>query len=317
MAITFPTPKMINVGKIKMEIYEQGEGFPVVLVHGFPEIAYSWRYQIPALAEAGYRVIAPNQRGYGASDKPEPVNAYDLKNLCGDLAGLLDTLGLEKAVFIGHDWGSIVAWHMPLYHADRVSGVIGMSVPFSPRLEMEPIAFFEEVFGPDMYIVHFNRQPGVADAAFAANIDRFLTNIYRHKQWEDLESESSNNGSSFGLSMMSMLDVVDPPGESLMSEEELAVYIETFRKGGFTGPINWYRNFTRNWELSVDLPQKINAPCGMIYGEYDMVPKGGDVSQYIPNLETVTFKCGHWIQQEKAEETNAFLIDWLERNAPQ
>jgi len=316
MAISFPDPKMIKTSDITIEVFEQGAGFPVILAHGFPELAYSWRYQIPVLAEAGYRVIAPNQRGYGETDKPEAVEAYDIKHLCGDMANLMDALGLEKAIFVGHDWGGPVVWNMPLYHPDRVAGVIGMSVPFSPRGPGDPVAFMEQMFGPDMYIVQFNRQPGVADEIFASNIDRFFTNVFRQKQWVGRETKPSNDGSSFGVSIINSLETEDPPGEPLMTDGEKAVFVKAFSKGGFTGPINWYRNITRNWEISTDLPQKIDVPCGMIYGSYDLVPKGGDVSEYVPNLETITFECGHWIQQEKVEETNAFLSDWLKRNAP-
>jgi pimeloyl-ACP methyl ester carboxylesterase len=316
MAIEFPEPKMVKTKEITIEVFEQGEGFPVVLAHGFPELAYSWRFQIPVLAEAGYRVIAPNQRGYGATDKPEPVEAYDLQHLCGDMAGLLDALGLDKAIFVGHDWGGPVVWNMPLYHPDRVAGVVGMSVPFQPRGKTDPVAFMEQIFGPDMYIVQFNRQPGVADRIFADNIERFFTNVFRHKQWEGMDTKPRNDGSSFGVSIINSLKNENPPGEPLMSDKEMAVFIEAFRKGGFTGPINWYRNITRNWEISADLPQKINVPCGMIYGTYDLVPKGGDVSEYVPDLEIIEFECGHWIQQEKVNETNTFLLDWLKRNAP-
>ena len=316
MAIEFPEPKMVKTKEITIEVFEQGEGFPVVLAHGFPELAYSWRFQIPVLAEAGYRVIAPNQRGYGATDKPKPVEAYDLQHLCGDMAGLLDSLGLDKAIFVGHDWGGPVVWNMPLYHPDRVAGVVGMSVPFQPRGQNDPVAMMEQFFGPEHYIVHFNRQSGVADKIFADNIERFFTNVFRHRQWVSQSAESAAEQPSFNVSLMAMVELTDPPGEPLMSEEEMEVFIEAFSKGGFAGPINWYRNITRNWELAVDLPQRIDVPCGMIYGAYDIVPRGGDVSQYVPNLETVTFECGHWIQQEKADETNAFLLDWLKRNAP-
>ena len=216
-------------------------------------------------------------------------------------------------MFIGHDWGGPVVWNMPLYHPDRVAGVVGMSVPFHPRAGADPVAIMEHVYGPDMYIVQFNRQPGVADKIFADNIERFFTNIFRQKQWVGMDAKPRNDMSSFGVSLINLLEDVNPPGEPLMSDEELAVFINAFRKGGFTGPINWYRNITRNWEISADLPQKINVPCGMIYAAYDLVPKGNDVSEYVADLETTEFECGHWIQQEKVEETNAFLIDWLNR----
>jgi pimeloyl-ACP methyl ester carboxylesterase len=169
MASQFPEATIYQIGDINMEVFEQGEGYPVILAHGFPELAYSWRHQIPVLAKAGYRVIAPNQRGYGATDKPESVEAYDLQHLCGDMAGLMDTLGIDKAIFIGHDWGGPVVWNMPLRYPDRVAGVVSLSVPYSPRGDFDPVAALEMMFGPDQYIVHFNRQPGVADAALKAD----------------------------------------------------------------------------------------------------------------------------------------------------
>jgi len=316
MTISFPEAKKHRINGINIEVFEQGDGFPLILAHGFPELAYSWRYQIPVLAEAGYRVIVPNQRGYGETDKPEPVEAYDIRHLCGDMNGLLDTLGLEKAIFIGHDWGGPVVWNMPLLYPDRVAGVVGMSVPFSPRAEFEPIATLEKFFGPEHYIVHFNRQPGVADTAFAGNSKRFFTNMFRTKQWEGRTEKTSETKPTFAVSLMRLLDFEEPTGEALMSDEELDVFINAFSKGGFTGPINWYRNITRNWENSADLTQRINVPCAMIYGKYDVVPKGDDVSRYVPNLETITLECGHWIQQEKSVEGEEFLGNWLKNNVP-
>ena len=120
---------------------------------------------------------------------------------------------------------------------------------------------------------------------------------------------------NFNVSLLNLLDVTDPPGKPLMSEEEMDVFVDAFSKGGFTGPINWYRNITRNWETSADIVQRIDVPCSMIYGEYDIVPKGGDISEYVPNVETITLECGHWIQQEKPNETNEFLLQWLQQNA--
>ncbi|MEE8399071.1 MAG: alpha/beta hydrolase, partial [Desulfobacterales bacterium] len=237
----------------------------------------------------------------------------DIPHLCGDMARLMDALGLEKAIFVGHDWGGPVVWNMPLLHPDRVAGVVGMSVSFSPRGPGDPVAFLEQMFGPDHYIVHFNRQPGVADAAFADNPRQFFNNIFRSGMWG---GASTDEKPSFAVSLMDMSEATDPPGEPLMSDEEMDVFVAAFSKGGFTGPINWYRNITRNWEISADIKQRIDVPCAMIYGKYDIVPKGGDLSEYVPNLESVTYECGHWIQQEEPEKVNAFLVDWLKRNAP-
>jgi pimeloyl-ACP methyl ester carboxylesterase len=311
---SFPEPSFYLTNGINMAVYEQGDGYPVIIAHGFPELAYSWRYQIPVLAEAGYRVIAPDQRGYGLTDKPEQVEAYDMQHLCGDMAGLLDALNIEKAMFIGHDWGGPVVWNMPLLHPGRVSGVVSLSVPFMPRTDSDPVAMLEQFFGPEHYIVHFNRQPGVADKAFADDPRRLFNNIFRKHMWSG--KSASSESVSYDVSLMAVLELTDPPGEPLMSDEEMDVFVEAFSKGGFTGPINWYRNITRNWEASEGVKQYIDLPCGMIFGEYDIVPKGGDVSACVPNLETVTFESGHWIQQERPDETNEFLLSWLQRHTP-
>ena len=317
MSIEFPDPKIIQTNSINMEVFEQGEGYPVILAHGFPELAFSWRFQIPVLADAGYRAIAPNQRGYGNTEKPDAIDAYDIRHLCGDMAGLMDALGLEKAIFVGHDWGGPVVWNMPLLYPDRVAGVVGMSVPFSPRGDVDPVTIYEERFGPEHYIVHFNRQPGVADATFASDPRRFFNNVFRRRRVRvERATKPPTERPSFNVSLMNTFSMMDPPGEPLMSDEEMAVFVAAFSKGGFTGPINWYRNITRNWETSADLPQRIDVPCAMVYGAYDIVPKGRDISEYVPNLESITIECGHWIQQERPDEVNAFLLDWLKRNVP-
>lgn len=168
MSIGFPDPTMVSTNGIDMAVYEAGpkDGFPVVLCHGFPELAYSWRHQLPALAAAGYRVIAPDQRGYGRTSRPDAVDAYDMVHLTGDLVGMLDALGLRKAVFVGHDWGGLVVWQMPLMHADRVEGVIGVNTPFLARPPIDPIMGMKALYGEDMYIVYFQK-PGEADAVLA------------------------------------------------------------------------------------------------------------------------------------------------------
>lgn len=304
----FPKPRLLEINGIKLEVYEAGEGIPIVLAHGWPELAYSWRYQVPALVAAGFRVILLNQRGYGKSDKPEEVEAYDIHHLCADHAGLLDSLNIEKAVYVGHDWGAIVLWNYALLYPERMIGLANLSVPFTPRAKSDPVAFWEDMLGPDFYIVHFNRQPGVAARAFEENTERFLRNIYRTNHWKG----SADFGAA-GRSILQMAEEVREDGELLMSEEELKIFVEAFEKGGFTYPCNWYRNFTRNWQTTADIPQIISHPTLMIYGEYDMVPKSENMGDYISDLEVHTLDCGHWIQQEKPQQTNNLLLDWLQR----
>ncbi len=305
----FPQPRMIETNGIELEVYQAGEGgIPIVLCHGWPEHAYSWRYQIPALVEAGYHCIVPNQRGYGASSKPEDVNAYDIHHLTNDHNGLLDTLGIEKAIYVGHDWGAIVVWNHALLNPDRILGVANLSVPFRARDKADPVAFWEQMLGQDFYIVHFNRQPGVAAAAFEKNPRLFLGNMYRTRQW----LEPAGNSEPACAAIVRLAEIENNRGELLMSEEELDVFVAAFEKGGFVAPCNWYRNFTRNWETTVDVEQKVTCPALMIYGQYDMVPQS-DMSPFVQDLEIHTLECGHWIQQEEPEKTNEILLEWLQR----
>ena len=307
--MVFPQSRMLNVNDIELEVFEAGQGgIPLVLAHGWPELAYSWRYQIEPLVDAGYHVILPNQRGYGASSKPTDVEAYDIHHLTNDHLGLLDVLEIDKAIYIGHDWGSIVLWQHALMHPERMIGFASLSVPLMVRQASDPVAFWEQMLGPDFYIVHFNRQPNVAAKSFLSNPDRFLRNMYRTEQWLD----RSNAKEPSGRAIIDYAEMEVAEGRMMMSEQELAVFVAAFTKGGFEGPCSWYRNFTRNWETTAHVEQKVRIPTLMIYGEHDMVPQI-DMSSSVDDIEIHTLDCGHWIQQEKPEETNRILLDWLDR----
>lgn len=306
----FPKPQMIETNGVTLEVFVAGEkGKPIVLAHGWPEHAYSWRYQIPVLVQAGYHVIVPNQRGYGASSRPEPVEDYDMTHMTGDLVGLLDHFGYDDAIFVGHDWGAIILWGLAMMHPGRISGLINMSVPFMERGETEWVGFWEKMLGPDMYIVHFNRQPGVADRVFEANTEAVLRGMYRTDQWLDEPRDPVP-----GMAIINLAEgKVEPGGKLLMSEQDLQVFVDGFNRSGFTAPLNWYRNFTRNWGILGDYEQKIKVPVLMIYGEHDMVPKSDTLDTHVDDLEVHTLDCGHWIQQERPEETNRLMLEWLER----
>jgi pimeloyl-ACP methyl ester carboxylesterase len=309
VTINFPEPTLVPVNQIRLAVHEAGdpEGAPIVLCHGFPELAFSWRHQIRPLADAGYHVMAPDQRGYGRSDIPEAVEDYDIHHLCGDMVGLLDAKDVEQAVFVGHDWGAIVVWNLATLHPDRVRAVINLSVPFMPRAPADPVSIWERRFGGDFYIVHFNRQPGVADTAFAKNTRQFLTNLYRTKTWEHPVERAP------GMGMINMSLEETPRGEAFMSGEELDYFVDAFERTGFTGGINWYRNFTRNWETTEGAPQKVELPALMIYGEHDAVGRSENLQEHVPNVDVHVLGCGHWIQQERPEETNAIILDWLKK----
>jgi len=305
--IEFPKPTMISVNGVALEVFEAGKqntGKPIVLCHGFPEHAYSWRYQIPALAAVGYHVIVPNQRGYGNSSRPTEVTDYDIEHLAGDLIRLLDHYGYEDATFIGHDWGANVVWSLALLHPKRVNKLINLALPYQERGEKPWIEFMEEVFGEDFYFVHFNRQPGVADAILAENTTQFLRNMFR-KNVPPAPPEP-------GMLMINLATAEKPLGESVMNESELAVFVSAFQSSGFTGGINWYRNLDRNWHLLADLNPIIQQPTLMIYGNRDMIPKFERLPEFVPNVDVVSLDCGHWIQQELPEETNQTILKWLE-----
>lgn len=303
----FPKPTLVSVNGVELEVFEAGQqnsGKPIVLCHGWPEHAFSWRYQVPALVEAGYHVIVPNQRGYGNSSRPTEVIDYDIEHLSGDLIALLDHYGYEDATFVGHDWGAMVVWWLTLLHPNRVNGVINLSVPYQARGERPWIEWMEEFFGGDYYFVHFNRQPGVADAVLNENTLQFLRNMYR----KNLPLQQPEPG----MAMINLARAEEPLGDPIMSKGELAVFASAFESTGFTGSINWYRNMDRNWHLLADVNPIIQQPALMIYGDRDMIPKSANLTEFVPKAESISLDCGHWIQQEKPEETNQAILKWLE-----
>lgn len=318
-----PAPQFAEVNGIRMAYYEAGprQGVPIVFCHGFPELAFSWRHQIAALAAAGRWVIAPDQRGYGLTPGPEAVEAYDMEHLTGDLVGLLDHLGVEKAVFVGHDWGGIVVWQLPLMHPSRIAGIIGLNTPFFPRLPLDPIQMYRNAYGDDMYIVHFQK-PGVADAQLGADVEKTIRYFMRKPKGtqEDFLAQPAERRS---LALQTALAHYEPSSDNnqFLTPDELAFFVEAFQRTGFTGGINWYRNFTRNWERSEHLPRRVDGiPCLMIMAELDVVlpPAMADrMGDQISDLEKVLIEgSGHWTQQEKPAEVNAAILGWLDRRFP-
>lgn len=322
-AAEFPEPTLIDSNGIRLAVYEQGEGPAVVFCHGFPELAFSWRHQLPALAKAGYHAIAPDQRGYGASDKPEPVEAYRIDHLCGDLVGLLDAKGIKRAVFCGHDWGGFVVWTMPLLYPDRVAGVIGVNTPMSPPTPQPPMAMLRMFRGPDNYIVKF-QEPGVADKALAADVRKTFQLLMRRgglfsaEEFAKLPQDAPER--KFQLLKMLEQPLEKLGGEVFLSDKDLDVFVKTYEKTGFTGGINWYRNIDSNWELTKDRPRTIEVPCLYVGAEDDVVlppSSANGMEKLIPQLEKATINdCGHWTQQERPEEFNKIVIDWLQRHFP-
>jgi pimeloyl-ACP methyl ester carboxylesterase len=344
-----PPVQFATINGVRMAYYEagpKGRGAPVVFSHGFPELAYSWRHQLKALAEAGRWVVAPDQRGYGLTGRPDPIEAYDMEHLTGDLVGLIDHLGAKQAIWCGHDWGGAVVWQMPLRHSDRTAGVIGLNTPFQPRAPMDPIAIMRARLGDEMYIVHFQK-PGEADAVLARDVRATLEFFLRRPPERSAGAPDavsgdaisgdaiSGDGESKGFAterakdgpsvfpLVRMVEAYDPANDRrgrFLNPAEFEVFVQSFTRTGFTGGINWYRNITRNWERSSDLPDRVEAPSLMIMAEKDAVlpPSSADgMGGFISDLEKVlVLGSGHWTQQEAPEQVNRILIDWLDRRFP-
>jgi len=303
---------------IALSVHDAGSGPAVVLCHGFPELGFSWRHQFAPLVAAGFRAIAPDQRGYGASDAPAPIAAYDIHHLCGDLVGLLDVLGIAKAVFVGHDWGGFVAWAMPYLHPERVAGVVGVNTPLLPRMPMPPTQMMRAMAGGQdekLYILWF-QTPGVAEGVLDAQPGLVFEKLLR--TGVPLEEVTRRAGADGDMNPFRRLAELEAFGEPVGTDAERAHYTEVFARTGFRGGINWYRNFDRNWETAPDVGAKpIELPCLMVCASWDPALRpemAAGMPMLCRDLETVTIeRCGHWTQQERPDELNRILIDWLKR----
>jgi pimeloyl-ACP methyl ester carboxylesterase len=282
---------------VALHVVEKGEGKPVLLLHGFPELAYSWRHQIDALTDAGYRVLAPDMRGFGRSEAPPEVEAYDVVELCGDVSRLLDGIGAERAAIVGHDWGANVAWHFALMNPERTASVAGVSVPLVPRAPAPPLSIMREHLGEDFYFVWF-QVPGVAEAALERDVRRtLLTSDVWSPAWAARDDEH-------------------PPVPAFMTEDDVAVYVAEYQRTGFRGGLNWYRNVDRNWELTAALDgRKIEMPALFMAGTRDPTMKWTSPEAMEGRVTDLRIEmvegAGHWLQQERPHEVNRALLALL------
>lgn len=305
---------------IHLAVHELGDGGgrpPVVFSHGFPELAYSWRHQLPAVADAGFRAIAPDQRGYNRSSAPEDISAYGLGQLCGDLADLLDSLEIDRAVFVGHDWGGFVVWAMPILFPERCAGVVGICTPYTP---FPGTAFLRSMFGndEDMYMLWF-QEPGVAEAV----LDQDPRKVFEKLMVGGVDPAvlmAQGVGRSEGMSFNPFKDLDSVPdlGERIATDEEIDTYAEAFERTGFRGGINWYRNIDANGAAYPEVgTQALDLPTLMICSEWDpALPPAlaANMGNLCSDLEMATIpRTGHWVQQEDPESVNDLLVDWLTR----
>lgn len=318
------THRTIETNGIRMHIAEAGQGPLVVLCHGWPESWYSWRHQLVALAEAGFHAVAPDQRGYGQTDRPEAIDQYTLLHLVGDLVGLLDALGQPDAVVAGHDWGAPVAWHAALLRPDRFKAVIGLSVPYRPRGATRPTSAMPQSAQAQFYQLYFQK-PGEAEAEFERDPRRSIRQLL---YWGSGDPPRRAPGERAGPAGMvprggGFLNPVEAPTPlpAWLGELDIDEFANQFRQTGFRGGLNWYRNVDRNWELLAPWAgAQITVPALYVAGDRDLVVafQGMDqllpaLRRHIPKLREIIMLpgCGHWTQQERPAEVNSAMITFL------
>ncbi|MES2834698.1 MAG: alpha/beta hydrolase [Pseudomonadota bacterium] len=321
-----PSLRLIKTDGLTQQVLEAGEGPLVLLIHGFPELGVSWRAQVQALAEAGYRAVAPDMRGYGGTDKPTDTSGYSILNLVGDMVDLVRALCKEtgretECIVVGHDWGAPVAWHCALMRPDMFRAVAGLSVPFQPRRPGGPpipamAAITKRAGLGDLYIVRFQAE----DAHEQADADpaTALRKMFHAYDGATPDGRQSTGFMPDGVSMLDSIadDATLPPW---LSEGHFAEYVEGFTADGFKGPIDWYRNLDRNWAQTAFLQDaRIRQPSLFIVGERDPVrhyagPAEVGLKDWLTDLrgQHVLPAAGHWLQQERPDEVNRLLLDFL------
>ncbi|MGI8794704.1 MAG: alpha/beta fold hydrolase [Acidimicrobiales bacterium] len=313
--------RTVEANGIRIHAVERGEGPAVLLVHGFPESWYSWRHQLPVLADAGYRAIAIDVRGYGRSSKPTAVDAYRMVNHVADNVGLLDALDIDTAHIVGHDWGAPIAWNSALLRPDRFRSLALLSVPYSPRSETRPLSVFEAMGGDEEFYMVYFQQPGRAEAEIEQDVRRWLLGFYFSA------SGDAPSGGPMGMSM-----AMKAAGQPLsarfsypdampewMNDDDLDFYVGEFERSGLTGGLNRYRNLDRDWEdLAAFSLRPITVPSLFVGGERDgpTIWGAGSIARFGENLPDLRGShilpgCGHWVQQERAEDVNGLLVEFL------
>jgi epoxide hydrolase A/B len=321
MTTTKAKHRIVEANGIRMHVAEQGTGPTVLLCHGFPECWYSWRHQLSALAAAGFHAVAPDMRGYGQSDAPPEIDRYTLLHLLGDMVGLLEALGIARAVIAGHDWGAPVAWLAAQLRPDRFPAVIALSVPFRARGTVRPTTVMPRTDDAVWYQLYF-QEPGVAEAEFDRNV-RTSFRIGRI----NVSGDAPPRPHPFGMvplpgGLFGRVPSVPPPLPAWLTEADIDYYTSEFTRTGFRGGLNWYRNIDRNWELLAPFDGvPVRVPALYIAGDRDPVVKFpgmerhiADMPKFVPQLHgpIMLAGCGHITQEERAPEVNAAMIDFIQ-----
>lgn len=313
----FPPPRAIDIGSATLSVHEAGAGPAVVLVHGWPEIAYSWKNQIEPLARAGYRVIAPDLKGFGASSAPRDKALYDIRHMTDDLVRLLDALSIRRAIFCGHDWGGAIVWPMAQLHPGRVAGVIGVCTPHRAPPPVAPLTIIRKRFGDKHYFIQFQEE-GVVELLFEGDVERFFRLMFRRPPTRAAIEK-------IGARLLDLpgrfRDGPPPdPATTIISDDDLKVYVDAYRRSGFHGGVNLYRNVDRNYEIMRSIDPVIDKPALWIGAALDafLPPAGAEgMEKIVPNVEkAIIDDCGHWVMWERPEALNDLLIRWLHAQFP-
>jgi len=310
-----PSSRTISAGGIELFVLEQGQGPLVVLCHGWPELSYSWRHQIPALAAAGFHVVAPDMRGFGRSSAPAEIAAYSIFDNVGDMVALVAALGEKQAVIVGHDWGAPVAWHAAMFRPDMFTKVAGLSVPPPFRGRGRPLESLREGGITDFYWQYF-QTPGVAETEFERDV-ALTMRLVLGRGVSDPAALHITEGKGFLGNIHPVVKLPD-----WLSEADVAYFAAAYRKSGFRGGLNWYRNIDRNWELTAPWQgAQIHQPSLFVAGSKDSVITGligakriHELERVLPNLrqKLIIEGAGHWVQQERPDQVNAALIGFLQ-----
>lgn len=311
----------LDVNGLRMQVATQGSGPLVLLCHGFPELWVSWRAQLAALAAAGYRAVAPDMRGYGGTSAPGDAAAYSQLHLVGDMVELVRALKETQAVIVGHDWGAPVAWNAALLRPDVFRAVVGMSVPFAPPGRVEMLAALGQAGIHNFYLQYF-QTPGLAEAELERDVGASIRRIHFSASGEGQALLGRPVFGALATDKGFLGHLIEPPRPpDWWHEADIAHYIAEFRRTGFRGGLNWYRNITRSWELLAPWRgQVIRQPSMFIAGASDDVlkfpsskPQIDNFSKTLPGLRGchILEGAGHWIQRERAHAVSDHLIDFL------
>ncbi len=318
----WPTPTRRAVNGIELDVFEAGDpdAPAVVFCHGFPELSYSWRHQVSAVADAGYHVLAPDQRGYGHSSRPDDVAAYGTDELSADLLGLLDATGHDDAVFVGHDWGALLVWDLARLHPGRVRGIVNASVPYTPW-PMPPTELFKAAAGDGFFYILYFQPVGPAEQELEADVGRTMRTLLWAASGDAFPDEMPEPLPAEGTGFIdSLLAIGPPPGEppAWLTEADVDTYVAAFEASGFFGPLSWYRNLDANHERTKALPAPA-APSWFIGGTKDVVIARNPgfveaMTALLPDHRgTVMIEgAGHWTQQEAPEAFNQALLAALD-----